>query len=242
MDSTDNTGNEILEVIADANQFNRWMYQTIKPFLSGSILEIGSGIGNISSFLIENELTVALSDTDPYYVETLKNKFRSSKNLTGVFTIDLMHKSFSKEYDFHKEKYDTIFLLNVLEHISDDKMAINNCTFLLKPGGKLIVLTPAYPFLFSTLDKALGHYRRYRSKQLKGIFESNELVLQKNFHFNTIGIIAWLYAKIRRLKTIPSGEMGLFNKIVPFSKFLDKFSFRKIGLSAIIVGTKKDNF
>lgn len=239
MSSTDNTGNEILEVIADANHFNKWMYQTIKPFLHGTILEIGSGIGNISSFLIEDNLNVSLSDTDDFYIETLKKKFSNSNNLNGVFAIDLSLHDFKSAYEIFKGQYDTIFLLNVLEHIQDDKKAVEHCKYLLKPNGKLIILTPAFSFLYSKLDKALGHYRRYNVKGLKNIFTLNQLEIQKGFYFNALGIFAWLYAKLFRLKTIPSGEMKLFNKFVPISKFLDKFFLNKIGLSVIIVGTKK---
>lgn len=238
MKPTDNTGNEILEVIADANRFNEWMYQTIKPYLSGNILEIGSGIGNISSFLLKDNFKVALSDTDEYYVETLTRKFGTTENLKGIYSIDLLQPDFSLTYETHKEKYDTIFLLNVLEHIQDDKEAINNCTGLLKPGGKLIVLTPAFSFLYASLDKELGHYRRYTLNSLKKIFRMNHLNIQKCFYFNSLGIIAWLYAKILRLKSIPSGEMNMFNRLVPISKFLDTISFRKIGLSVIIIGEK----
>ncbi len=241
MTSTDNTGNEILEVIAEADHFNKWMYQSIKPFLSGNILEIGSGIGNISSFLIKDNLNVALSDTDEYYIETLKFKFQGIINLIGIYHIDLSHPDFQLKYVMHREKYDTIFLLNVLEHISDDKEAIQNCNYLLKPSGQLIILTPAYPFLYSRLDKELGHYRRYTLSRLKKIFQNNMFINLNGFYFNSLGIFAWLYSKILNFKTIPSKEMKVFNKLVPLSRFLDRISFRTIGLSVIVVGNKKNN-
>lgn len=235
---TDNTGNQILEVIADANHFNKWMYQTVKPYLSGNVLEIGSGIGNISSFLLKDDFKITLSDIDQYYVETLRKKFGASDNLEGVFSIDLLHSHFSLTYETHIEKYDTIFLLNVLEHIQDDEEAIKNCSSLLTPGGKLIILTPAYSFLYATLDKELGHYRRYTVNRLKKLFTHNQLNTQKGFYFNSLGIVAWLYSKILRLKSIPSKEMKMFNRLVPISKFIDTISFRRIGLSVIVVGKK----
>jgi len=136
------------------------------------------------------------------------------------------------------EKYETIFLLNVLEHVKYDSEAIKNCTYLLKPGGKLIILTPAYSFLFAPLDKELGHYRRYTVKKLGKLILNNQLHPQKGFYFNSLGIAAWLYAKIRRLKSIPSGEMKIFNWLVPLSKFIDVISFRRVGLSAIVIGKK----
>lgn len=239
MNPTDNTGIKTLEVIAAASSFNHWMYQTIRPFLQDNILEIGSGIGNISSFLFADFTTITLSDTDESYIQTLKNKFHSSHNLKEVLHIDAQAPKFESTYAFLKEQYDAIFLLNVLEHLEEDNTAIKNCNFLLKPGGKLLILTPAYSFLYSALDKALGHYRRYTSSGLKLLLQNNRLIIKKSFYFNALGIVAWLYGKVLKLETIPSTEMNLYNKMVPLAKFIDRIMFHKTGLSAIIVGEKK---
>ena len=241
MVATDNTGNKILEVIADANRFNSWMYETIRPFLQGNILEIGSGIGNISSFFLTDKITITLSDTDEFYIGKLKSQFISSPTLKGILMIDLQHPSFEVTYSILREQYDAIFLLNVLEHIEDDNAAIKNCNYLLKPGGTLLILTPAYSFLYSSLDKALGHYRRYTSSLLNLLLQKNNLVLKKTFYFNALGIIAWFYGKILKLKTIPSTEMRLYNKIVPLARLIDKIIFRKAGLSVISVGEKTNS-
>lgn len=238
MGSTDHTGNRILEVIAGADGFNHWMYQTIQPFLHGAILEIGSGIGNISSFVLTEHSTITLSDTDEFYIQSLKNKFLSFQNLKEVLSIDLQDSSFEATYSIQKEQYDTVFLLNVLEHLEDDTQAIKNCNFLLKPGGTLLILTPAYSFLYCSLDKSLSHYRRYTTSRLKCLLKKNKLIAKQYFYFNALGIVAWLYSKLLRLKTIPQVEMSFYNKMVPLAKFIDKIMFRKIGLSAIIVGEK----
>jgi 2-polyprenyl-3-methyl-5-hydroxy-6-metoxy-1,4-benzoquinol methylase len=215
------------------------MYQTIRPFLHGNILEIGSGIGNISSFLLSDAESITLSDTNEFYIQTLKNKFHSSPNLKEVLCIDVQNSKFETTYALLKEQYDTIFLLNVLEHVEEDNQAIKNCNFLLRSGGTLLILTPAYNFLYSQLDKALGHYRRYTTSRLNLLFQNNTFITKKSFYFNAIGIVAWLYGKVLGLKTIPSMEMNLYNKIVPLAKLIDKITFRKTGLSVIIVGEKK---
>lgn len=238
MTSNDNTGNQILKVIAEADKFNHWMYQTIKPFLQGEILEIGSGIGNISSFAVADNFSISLSDTDKHYLTVLKNKFSNSQNVKDILNIDLQHPSFETEYLAIKENFDSVFLLNVLEHVPDDSIAVLNCRYLLKNGGYLIILTPAYKSLYSSLDKALGHYKRYNTKSLKTIFKKNQLMTKKAFYFNSLGVFAWLYGKFRKLKTIPGREMKLFNKLVPLSKLMDKIFFRKFGLSVIIIGQK----
>ena len=239
MISTDNTGKNTLEVIAAARRFNQWMYQTIRPFLHGNVLEIGSGIGNISSFFLADNISITLSDTDEFYLQTLKDKFHSFPNLKEILLIDLQHPSFESAYPALKKQYDAVFLLNVLEHVEHDNDSIKNCYYLLKPGGTLLILTPAYTFLYSSLDKALGHYRRYTTSSLNSLLQNNMFITRQCFYFNVLGIVAWFYGKILGLKTIPSKEMSLYNKIVPFAELIDKLIFRKAGLSAIIVGEKK---
>lgn len=238
MKSTDNTGTEVLNVISKANRFNRWMYQTIKPYVKGSALEIGSGIGNISSFFLNDNVSITLSDTEQRYIDILRNRFTGHKSINSILSINLEHSTFESTYAELKEKFDTVFLLNVIEHIKNDQLAIDNIRFLLKPGGYIIILTPAYSFLFSTLDKALGHHRRYTAASLNSLLIESGLISLKSFYFNFLGIIAWFYGKLLRLKTIPANEMSFFNKIVPIAKFIDKILFRKAGLSVVIIGQK----
>lgn len=240
MTSTNNTGEEILHVIANADRFNRWMYQAIRPFVKGNTLEIGSGIGNLSAFFLNDGTTISLSDAEKNYVEILHKKFYGFKNLHSIFTIDLENPAFETTHFDLKEQFDTIFLLNVLEHIDNDKQALQNIRFLLKPEGTIIILTPAYKFLYSALDRSLGHYRRYTSGQLIRLVTESGYESQKKFYFNFLGVFAWLYGKLFRLKTIPPRNMGFYNKLVPVAKTLDGITFKKAGLSIIIVA-KKNN-
>jgi ubiquinone/menaquinone biosynthesis C-methylase UbiE len=232
----DNTGSEVLEVIASADKFNHWMYETIKPFSKGNILEIGSGIGNISKFFIEQGARITLSDFDDYYIEYLNKKYSNQK--INIISIDLQQENFEQQHTGKKEVFDSIIMLNVLEHIQDDSLALKNCSYLLKPGGNIIILTPSYSFLYSSIDKALGHYRRYSLAELNNILIRNHFNVKKRFRFNALGIPAWFYGKILRLKTIPSKEMNFYNKLTPIARLIDRISFRKAGLSCIIIGEK----
>ena len=89
---TKDSGPETLEVISDAGKFNQWMYQTIKPYCSGNILEIGSGIGNISQFFLADNKKISLSDLSTYYFKILDAKFGSYPNLKSLFTLDFAEK------------------------------------------------------------------------------------------------------------------------------------------------------
>jgi SAM-dependent methyltransferase len=236
----DPVGEATLVVISKADKFNRWMYETIRPFLNGKTLEIGSGIGNISKYALAEQLPLTLSDINPVYKQILQTKFASYASLQGILSIDLIHPDFENVYIDLKEKFDSIFLLNVIEHVAEDDKAIKNCRYLLKPPGNLIVLAPAYQWLFCRLDKELGHYRRYTVRRMTALLRSQEFEIKHKQYFNFAGIPGWLvFGKIFRKKMLGNGEMGAFNNIVPLVRFIDKLLFKKTGLSIIVTGIKK---
>lgn len=235
MKEIDLEGLETLNVIEKANRFNKWMYDTIKLHCKGKILEIGSGIGNISEYFIKDKQDIVLSDLRDNYIEIARNKFENE-----VLKIDLVNTNFDTNYNHLLGTFDTVFALNVVEHIKDDLQAIANCKKLLKKGGHLIILVPAYQNLFNQFDVELEHYRRYTQKSLKKIINANQLSLKKTFSFNVIGILGWFVTgSILKKKTIPEGQMGLFNKLVPIFKLADVLTFKKIGLSVICFAVKE---
>ncbi|MBA3284426.1 MAG: methyltransferase [Nitrosopumilus sp.] len=225
--------------MSKADKFNQWMAETIAPYVSGDILEIGSGLGNISQYFIDKNYQITLSDIDPYYLETLNKHFHDIGNVKEILSIDLQSKKFFETYKDLAKKFDTVFYLNVLEHLEFEDLAIQNSQFLLKPGGNLIILVPAYSFLYSPMDKALDHYRRYTQKRLNHVFQRNEMIVIKSFYFNFLGIVEWLYGKIKKLKTVPDSEMSTFNALIPFAKLFDKAIFHSMGLSVISVAKKR---
>jgi SAM-dependent methyltransferase len=238
-DVQDIIGSATLSVIAKADKFNYWMYQEIKPYLKANVLEIGSGIGNISTFLLQEGYTTTLSDYNNNYVQHLLSNFSGFPNFAGALRLDLQHPTFEQEYGSLHQKFDTIFLLNVIEHLKDDKKAVGFCKFMLKPGGHLVLLAPAYNFLYCPFDEHLGHYRRYSTKSLSKLFQDNGLQITKKKYFNLAGIAGWfIWGKLLKKQQLEQREMHFFNMAVPLFKLADRLIFKKIGLSAIVAGKK----
>lgn len=235
----DVVGRETLEVISEADAFNQWMYDQIKPYVKGRVVEIGSGIGNISQFLINENYDTLLSDFNPLYLKVLNDKFASENNFLGSQKIDLVHPKFEEEYASLIGTFDTLVTLNVVEHIQDDQLAVRNCKKLLREEGHLIVLVPSYQFLYSKMDEKLGHYRRYTRKKLINLFNEAKFNIIHSQYFNFAGIFAWLIsAKIMRNDQIGSSNMKLFNLMVSVFKLVDGLMGKSIGLSTIVVGRK----
>lgn len=236
---TDATGSHTLQVISRAERFNLWMYEAFRNYLKGNILEIGSGIGNISRLVIRDSKFISLSDYNPDYVNFLKNEFSGSCYVKDIFSIDLLHPQFQTVYKSAKASFDSVFLLNVLEHLEDDSKSLENCLYLLKPGGHLVLLVPAYPSLYCTFDKELGHYRRYSAGSLKKLVREKNMNILGLQHFNVAGMVGWIFSgKILGKKQIGKNEMSFFDRIVPVVKILDKLVFKKAGLSLILAAQK----
>lgn len=233
-------GRETLEAIAAANKFNRWMYETTTRNLSGNVIEIGSGIGNISSIFCRDRREIHLSDIRESYVGSLRQRFENEPSVIGVSQLDLVDPQFDQRYSHLLHSFDGLFALNVVEHIEDDVQAIANAKKLLKPGGRLVILVPAGQWLYNQFDKSLEHFRRYNTAMLEGLFLKNELTVTQSKYFNVAGIPGWFYSgAILKKKTIPAGQMKLFNALVPLFKIADRCVFNRIGLSIMVEGVKK---
>jgi len=231
VNSKDPVGSDTLSVISKASKFNYWMYQTITPLLEGKILEVGSGIGNITQFFKSNRKNITPSDFSEEYVSYLHKIF----NDKSAFKLDLTDVDFTEKNPQLKHSFDSAFALNVIEHIENDSLAIKNMAKLIKANGTIVILVPAYQSLYCQFDKNLGHYKRYTEKTLSQTVEKAGLKVDKSFYFNATGILGWLlFGKILNKKQI-GNEMGLYNKLVPIFKVIDKLLFNKVGLSVVAV-------
>lgn len=230
-------GYSTLESISGADKFNRWMYETIRPFCKGRILEIGGGIGNISQCFLAEGKELVVTELQEEYCDIIRNRFTGNVTLKEVITLDIVDPDFETKYLPFFGTFDTVFALNVVEHIANDRKAIGNCKKLLKPGGNLIILVPAFQSLFNHFDTALGHFRRYTAKTLLPVFEANQLPVVHRQYFNLIGMAGWwVSGSLLRKKVIPEGQMKLYNFFVPVFRIIDRISNKWLGLSVIMVG------
>lgn len=236
----DQEGLETLETIAAAHRFNRWMYETVAAHLiPGNVLEVGSGIGNISREFLNAGYHLTVSDIRENYCGYLEENLSHYTNLDDIIKLDLVHPEFDTVYASHLGKYDNLYALNVVEHIEDDVLALANCKKLLRPGGRIVILVPAYQTLYNTFDENLFHFRRYTRKTLSEVFRKNNFSILQSFHFNFIGILGWFFSgNILKKKTIPSGQMDIYNRLVPVFRLIDRIVLRQIGLSVIVTGEK----
>jgi glycosyltransferase involved in cell wall biosynthesis len=214
---------------------NRWIFEQLKPYLGDYILEIGSGIANISRYLVSLDKHFILTDTNEYYLQYLRHAFVGNPRV-HIMPLDLLSADF---YDRLPFKIDTILCINVLEHIIDDDLALENINETLDENGRLFLLVPASQALFGSLDEKLNHFRRYNRQKLSEKIRAKGFTIDKLYYHNFLGALGWyLNGRLLKRKTMSSLQIQIFDKCVfILSKLESSFSI-PFGLSLIAVCTK----
>lgn len=224
-----------LKILSGAYNFNNWLYAEIRPYFKGKILEIGSGLGTFSGKIIQDfdRNEIFLSDINPQYLKSLRQQFFASPNIK-IEKLDLASQNDFKKI---KVKFETISVINVLEHIQDDIQALQNLSLCLNKNGKLILLVPAYKLLFNCIDKNIGHLRRYEKQDIINLVSKTDFQLIKLFYFNAFSILGWyLNGNIFKKSVISKNVIIFFDKMVPALKIVEKYVFRKsFGISMIVI-------
>jgi len=186
--------------------------------ITEGIVEFGAGIGSLAEVWgIKYGLSPVCIEIDPSLIQILRSK--------GFVTYESINQ-ISNQFSF-------VYTSNVLEHVDDDIKALKEIRQKMLPGAKLGVHVPALPILYSGLDKKVGHYRRYRKKELIKKVSGAGFTVQDCYYNDSLGVIASLTVKILGYK----GKLGLGSKtsfvfydkvIYPLSKILDRLIFRNI--------------
>ena len=213
----DEHGSEILARLNRAPRFTKWMADTIRPYLGERVLEIGAGIGNLTANLVPRSVYWA-SDVNPHYLERLKRLKQSRPYMQVQYT------DASAGETYPAEQFDTVICLNVVEHLEDDVRALSNIRGSLQKNGRAIILVPNGPGLYGSLDRALGHYRRYTRTQLLEACERAGFRVEKVLKFNRIGAPGWWWnGRVLKKKTFGFWQIKVLNTLLPLVRPIDRF-------------------
>ena len=230
------TGREVLDALAYAPKFNRWMADTLAPFVGQRVLEVGAGNGNMTRRLCPRRQRYMASDIGAEQVETLRNNFQHRRGFE-VRQLDMTNPA---EFGPLTGQFDTVLAVNVLEHIEDDAATIQSFARALEPGGRLVLLVPHDQRAFGTIDEALGHYRRYAPENLAALLTANGFELEKMMRFNRISLPGWKFTgQVRRAKTLSRPLLAVFDRFVWLWRKIDA-SLPWPATSLIAIARKRD--
>lgn len=227
-----------LQVMEGAGLYNRWLFDQCQPYIGDRVLEVGSGIGNLTKYLLDRELVLA-TDVVVFYLRHLTRTYRDFENVK-VGKLDLLDEDQVKEL---RKTYqpDSVLCVNVLEHIKEDGSALQNLGRLLPSKGHLVLVVPAHPTLFSGMDKYLGHQTRYTKSVLEQKLDQAGFRVQKMRSVNMLGALGWyVNGKVFRRKLIPSRQVRMFDWLIKILS-LEKYINPPFGLSLLVVAEKCDS-
>ena len=223
------------EAASNLVNYYNWITAKFQPYLHGSGVEIGAGIGTYSEYLRPFFSTLDVVEPSPVQRDILAQRFHSDKNV-HVFseTID----------DYRQrtgdESRDSVCMVNVLEHIEDDHTALLDLTAILKEGGHLCIFVPALPFLYSKLDKVFGHHRRYTRAELVNKTSNVGLEIVTCAYMDFTGVFAWgLINTLGRSTNLNPRAMQIYDQfIIPVTRTLESVIPAPIGKSLVLIARK----
>jgi len=227
-----------LDLFSHASNWKAYWAKFLTPFIHGHVLEVGAGIGSSTLALSTCSYTSwTCLEPDPELAMQLSDMLKKGRVSGQYKVIDG-----SLEEITVREYYDTILYIDVLEHIKDDLVEIQNATQLLSDVGTLIILGPAHQWLFSEFDNAIGHYRRYNKRTLMQLIPK-ELNLIKIRYLDSVGLFASLANRTIMHKSMPSkDQIEIWDRImVPYSRIIDPLLLFKMGKSVLGIWQRRAN-
>jgi SAM-dependent methyltransferase len=221
-----------LEVFAEARNWKAYWAGEVRPWLRGRVLEVGAGLGTNTSLLARTELEWVALEPDARLRARLAER-ATGLNRSGIrcqVTAGLIG-------DLPPaETFDTILYIDVLEHIQDDRAELVSAAQRVRPGGALVVLSPALQVLYSVFDREIGHFRRYTAADLVRLAPPG-LELRRVRYLDSLGTLTSLANVCLLKQSTPTRRQIRFwdRSVVPWSRRLDRLLRYTVGRSVMAV-------
>jgi SAM-dependent methyltransferase len=185
---------QTLEDLASAVNYRQWLVSLALPYLGEHPIEIGAGQGDYVEDWASAGIRITASDAEPGRLEFLRKRFARNE------LVDVVEYAAPSEVE---GSYSATVAYNVLEHIPDDVAALRGFARLLRPGGAVVLIVPAFEFAMGRFDHAVGHQRRYRVAGLRAALEEAGLSVERIHYVNSLGLLAW-FVGMRLLRMTPA--------------------------------------
>ncbi len=236
MDEFTYVGSE-LELFAAARRWKTYWSGRVRPFVAGDVLEVGAGIGSNTPYLDPGgDGRWVCLEPDKRLVSELRENLRKQPSSREYEVVTGTLSTLGAEQTF-----DTIAYIDVLEHIEDDRGELELAASRLRPGGRIIVLSPAHQALFTPFDASIGHFRRYDKPMLRSVSPA-ALELERLFYLDSVGLSLSLGNKLLLRQSMPtSAQIQFWDRyVIPISRLVDRSTFGLVGKSIVGVWRRAD--
>ena len=219
---------DVLEGLATAVNHRRWFVELAIPYLGDHPIEVGSGLGDYALEWAPHFDRFTATEADPDRLVELKER------LHGHPSFDVRELLLPTD---EVADYSAAVSYNVLEHIEDHVGALRSMARLVRPGGRIILIVPAFMFAMSPVDIATGHVRRYTKKTMRAAMEEAGLQIEKLHYANALGLIGYYMATSVFKLTPKEGPMVKFydRLVLPVTKGAESLVRPPFGQSVFVV-------
>lgn len=156
------------------------------------VLDVGCGAGNMGHHLRQYG---RVTGVDSFIKPLLVARDRQFDVVLGT----------AERLPVPTSSFDLVATLDIVEHCENDLGVLAECSRACRPGGRLLLTVPAFPWLWSRNDEINGHHRRYRARELRDKVEGVGLKIERMTYNNCFAfpIAALLIVLRRRLKDEP---------------------------------------
>jgi SAM-dependent methyltransferase len=230
--TTDGLANQA--TMGRAIRYNRWLIDQVRPWAGRRLLDAGCAVGNLTCHWLDRDLVVAV-DLKPDYLDVLRRRLGASPNLR-IRQADLAD---PRIRDLDRFRFDTVACFNVLEHVEDDERTLSNFHALLQPGGALLLMTPACPWLYGTLDAAEHHVRRYGRAELRDKVRRAGFRILRLRYMNVPGLFGWFVnGRILRRRALPARQVLAYDRVIPLVAAWERIFAPPVGQSLVLVARR----
>ncbi|AVT30869.1 MULTISPECIES: class I SAM-dependent methyltransferase [Plantactinospora] len=219
---------EVLEGLATAVNHRRWFVELALPYLGNNPIEIGSGLGDYAIEWAPFLERFTATEADPDRLVALKERLASEP------TIEVRQMLLPNT---EQGDYSAAVSYNVLEHIEDHVGALRSMRNLVRPGGAIVLIVPAFQFAMSPADIATGHVRRYTKKTMRAALEEAGLEVETLHYANALGLIGYYMAtSVFRLMPKEGPMVKVYDSLVlPVTKAAERVVRPPFGQSVFAV-------
>ncbi len=210
---------DVLEDLSDAVRYRRWLADLARPHLGEEPIEIGSGTGDYALEWIDSVSQFTATEADEHRFAQLTQRFAGHSTIRTRWLL----LGGGEIPDDHVARHTCAIAYNILEHIPDHVRALRDMAALVRPGGSVILIVPAFPSAMSRFDRAIGHQRRYTRASARAAVQAAGLDPVEVRYVNPIGLLSW-YVTVKGLRMTPrNGAMlRLYDRcVVPIARALD---------------------
>ena len=200
------TGAFEFDALNHATRYQAALVKEFSPHLRGNFLEVGSGLEQMTRWFSAQGLTHFLAlEPDGSFCR------RFHADLPRRWIVQGTVKAVAPE-----SAWDTIWSVNVLEHIQDDRgELVAYAKLLAKNHGSLCLFVPARPEIYAPIDRDFGHYRRYTRKELRGKLQDAGFQIVRLNYFNFVGYFGWwLNFRVLRQRRFATSSVKLFDRFI----------------------------